>query len=481
MEKQLISDQTKKNPPFASAPRSPRLRIGLSQVWVRFLLALGGLALAFMAALFSTVSREAGSVWETFVLASVALLLATFVGLTTVPYLARRVVANRLREAMDYEITRAGLIYVLITVVIGIAAINTGNNLLYVVVAALLAAIVVSGVASALVLRNLELDVRLPEHVFAGRPMLARLLLRNTSSWLPSFSVRIVPAKRKNKEHWRWEAYTFGWPRNRTPQEQWFHLPDRRLRRTREELEKPILQQSVYFPFLAPLQELRADLELNFAARGRYCERNFGLATRFPFSFLMKTRRINLAREIVVYPVVEPAEKFLEVLPMVTGEFEAFVSGRGYDLYRIREYMPDDSARHVDWKATARTGALKVREFSREDERKLRIVFDNPPPGLLPPLAYEQAVRLAASLGWHFYHEDVEVSFVAPGLGPTHDVFVFLRYLALVQPQEATPVFNRLRASEDYNLIVTARASTDMPATLAARSYVISVDASRKA
>jgi uncharacterized protein (DUF58 family) len=441
---------------------------------VRFLVALVGLILAFAAALFSTVSREAGSVWGTVLLASVALLLATFVGLTTVPYLARRVVASRVREAMDYDVTRAGMIYILISVVIGIAAINTGNNLLYVIVAALLSAILVSGVASALVLRSLSLDVHLAEHVFAARPMLARLLLRNDSSWLPSFSVRVVPAKRKKKDSWRWEPQTFGWPRNRAPQNQWFHLPDRRLRRVHEELEKPILKESVYFPFLSPEQELRADLELSFPARGRYCEKNFGLATRFPFSFLMKTRRINLAREVIVYPAVDPADQFLEVLPMVTGEFEAFVSGRGNDLYLIREYTPDDSARHVDWKATARTGALKVREFSREDERKLRIVFDNPAPGVLPPAVYEQAVRLAASLGWHFHHEDVEVSFVAPGLEPTEDVFAFLRYLALVEPQEATPVFSRLRASDDYNLIVSVRPASELPTALAARSYVIS-------
>jgi uncharacterized protein (DUF58 family) len=460
-----------------SVPESASSRflpIGLSQVWVRFLVAIVGLILAFTAALFSTVSREAGSVWGTVLLASVALLLATFVGLTTVPYLARRVVASRVREAMDYDVTRAGMIYILISVVIGIAAINTGNNLLYVIVAALLSAILVSGVASALVLRSLSLDVHLAEHVFAARPMLARLLLRNDSSWLPSFSVRVVPAKRKKKDSWRWEAYTFGWPRNRAPQNQWFHLPDRRLRRVHEEQENPILRESVYFPFLAPEQELRADLELSFPARGRYCEKNFGLATRFPFSFLMKTRRVNLAREVIVYPAVDPADQFLEVLPMVTGEFEAFVSGRGNDLYLIREYMPDDSARHVDWKATARTGALKVREFSREDERKLRIVFDNPAPGVLSPVAYEKAVRLAASLGWHFHHEDVEVSFVAPGLEPTEDVFAFLCYLALVEPQEATPVFSRLRASDDYNLIVSVRVASELPAALSARSYVIS-------
>jgi len=461
------------------APGFPQLR--LSQVWVRFLLAIFGLALAFGAALFSTILGESGNLWGTIILASAALLLAAFVGLTTVPYLARRVVASRVREAMDYDVTRAGLIYILISVVIGIAAINTGNNLLYVVVAALLSAILVSGVASAFVLRSLELDVHLPEHVFAARPLLARLLLRNTSSWLPSFSVRVVPAKRKVriKDRWQWEPYTLGLPRNRAPQNQWLRLPDRRLRRVREQAEKPILQESVYFPFLAPGQELRADLEIKFPARGRYCEKNFGLATRFPFSFLMKTRRINLAREVIVLPIVESADQFLEVLPMVTGEFEAFVSGRGNDLYLIRDYMPDDSARHVDWKATARTGALKVREFSREDERKLRIVFDNPAPGVLPPEVYERGVRLAASLGWHFHHEDVEVSFVAPGLEPTEDVFTFLRYLALVDPQEATPVFSRLRASDDYNLIVTARAKSEMPTALAARSYVISLGEAR--
>src|SRR5450755_168956 len=474
-ENPVISERTQNSPQNSAAPGLPWLR--LSQVWVRFLLAIVGLMLAFATALFSTVARESGSVWGTVILASAALLLATFVGLTTVPYLARRVVASRVREAMDYDVTRAGMIYILITVVIGIAAINTGNNLLYVVVAALLSAILVSGIASALVLRNLTLDVHLPENVFAGRPMLARLLLQNPSSWLPSFSVRIVPAKRKSKSKasWRWEASTFGWPRHRAPQNQWFRLPDRRLRRVREEEEKPILQESVYFPFLAPLQELRADLEITFPARGRYCEKNFGLATRFPFAFLMKTRRINLPREVIVYPEVESTEQFHEVLPMVTGEFETFVRGRGNDLYLIREYMPNDSARHVDWQATARTGALKVREFSREDERKLRIVFDNPEPGVLTPELYERAVRLVASLGWHFHHEDVEVSFVAPGLEPTEDVFVFLRYLALVEPAEATPVFSRLRASEDYNLIVTARDAGEIPAALTGRSYVISL------
>ncbi|MGB9491332.1 MAG: hypothetical protein WCA92_12785, partial [Terriglobales bacterium] len=98
-----------------------------------------------------------------------------------------------------------------------------------------------------------------------------------------------------------------------------------------------------------------------------------------------------------------------------------------------------------------------------------------PAPGVLEPRTYERAVRLAASLAWHFYHEDVEVSFVAPGMNPTADVFGFLHYLALVEPQEATPVFNRLGAGGDYNVIVSARERSQIPADFLASAYVISL------
>ena len=113
------------------------------------------------------------------VLASIALVLAVVVGLTTVPYLARRVAGARIRDAFNYDVTAWESCTSWLVLVVGIAALNTGNNLLYVIVAALLAAILVSGVASAIVLRDLELDVRLPEHVFAGRAVLGKIVLRN--------------------------------------------------------------------------------------------------------------------------------------------------------------------------------------------------------------------------------------------------------------------------------------------------------------
>jgi len=415
------------------------------------------------------------------------------VGLITVPYLARRVAVERLRESFDYDVTRAGVVYVLVTLVIGIAALNTGNNLLYIVVAAMLAAILVSGVVSAWVLRWLELDVRLPEHVFAGRAVLGRIVLHNPRRFLPSFSIRVVSTRKKRKKpekQWQWEAATFVFPFNRPPEEQWLRLPDRRLRRITVVAPPPgIFQGMAYFPFLPPKSEVAADLELRFEHRGRYREDSFGLATRFPFAFLTKTRHVALKREILVYPRIEPTDEFFEILPLVRGEWESFVRGRGSDLYRIREYMPEDSARHVDWKATAKSGSLKVREFAREDERKLCIVFDNPEPGLISEQAYEKAVNLAASLAWHFSEQDAELSFVASGHPRTRDLHEFLAQLAVIKPGAGTETaagraqrtsiadaFLTLNSdSGDYNIVVTARQRGSLPGGLWNSSYFVFV------
>jgi len=479
------------------------LQSASAEVWVKFLLALVGLGLAFGAALLSTASGEAGHLWASVLLASLALLMAAFVGLVTVPFLARRVAVERLRQTFHYEVTKAGVVYVLVTLVIGIAALNTGNNLLYIVVAAMLAAILVSGLVSAMGLRSLELEVRLPEHVFAGRPVVGGIVLRNPRRFLPSFSIRVLPArkdkKRKARKQWRWERTTFVFPLNRAPENQWVRLRDWKVRWI-EVLPPPpgIFEGMIYFPYLPPGSDLTADLELCFERRGLYRESSFGVATRFPFAFLTKTRDVALEREILVYPTVEPPDELFEILPLVRGEWESFVRGRGSDLYRIREYMPEDSARHVDWKATAKSGSLKVREFSREDERKLCIVFDNPAAGVVSERAYERAVNLAASLAWHFSEQDAEVSFVVPGHGRGTDLHEFLARLAVIEPRGNPQAGEELRdgmlrevrrkvSQEDvlrgidlgttgeYNIILTARPRGSLPTALWNCSYFVFV------
>jgi len=306
---------------------------------------------------------------------------------------------------------------------------------------------------------------------------------------VPSFSIRVVSTRKVKKtpeKEWQWEVTTFAFPFNRPAEQQWLKLPDRRLRRVAVIPPPPgIFQGMAYFPYVPPRAELSADLELKFEQRGRYREDSFGLATGFPFSFLTKTRHVSLRREVLVYPRIESTEAFFEILPQVRGEWESFVRGRGADLYRIREYMPEDSARHVDWKATAKSGSLKVREFAREDERKLCIVFDNPEKGQVSDAAYEKAVDLAASLAWHFSEQDAELAFVMPGHPRTEDLHEFLAWLAVVeagtgQQGEEMPAADVLRdlnsgQSDHYNVVITARSKVDLPGFLSNGSYVVHV------
>jgi hypothetical protein len=160
---------------------------------------------------------------------------------------------------------------------------------------------------------------------------------------------------------------------------------------------------------------------------------------------------------------------------MITGEFQSFVRGRGYDLYRIRDYMPEDSARHVDWKSTAKSGSPKVREFTREDERKMRLVFDNPACGAISNERYENAVRLTASLAWHFSaEEDTDASFASQEYTGGPDLYQFLRFLALVEPgADAASAIDSLHPSDDYNVIITCRPHGSIPTALWACSYFV--------
>lgn len=445
-----------------------RRRLHIPEVWMRFLVAVVGLALAFGAALFSTVSRESGNVWATAILAGGALLLATLVGLTTVPYLARRVVAGASwQDAFDFEVTKAGIAYVVVTLLVVVAALNTGNNLLYVVVSALLAAVLASGLASAATLRRLELEVRLPERVFAEQNVAGRLSLHNQRAWFPSLSVSVSgQPRRKSRRRWRREEGRFVFPPNRPPEQQWLNLPDIQLRRVPAVPDPPaVFEGTAYFPLVAAGRAAHADLQLLFPRRGLFQQQAFVLATRFPFGLLSKRRRIRATHEVLVYPAVRPLKTLFQDSPLLSGELEALVRGQGSDLYGIREHLPEDSARFVDWKATAKSGQVKVREFTREDDRRLCLVFDNPAAGQLPAEQYERAVSLAASLGVHFASSLAGISYWVRDR-ETHELDQFLAELAVVEPAPLPEPLDRLSASARFWLIVSARRPEAVPPAL---------------
>jgi uncharacterized protein (DUF58 family) len=443
------------------------------EAWQRFFMAVAGLGLAFAAAVFSSVARESGNLLATAIFAISALFLALIVGLLTVPFLFRRVAAARMKDAFDYELTRVGVVYLLVCLVIGIAALNTANNLLFIVLAAMLAAIIVSGLASAAVLRRLELDVIVPKNAFAKVPVQLRVNLINPRLWMPAFSVKVFTPvdKKKQRRSWQWKKTEFVFPKKK----RWLKLPDYTLSRKRPPpWQARILTRPVYFTFVAPQSTAGTELEVAFPRRGHYSQEGFSVATRFPFSFLVKSRRVTLERDLVVYPSLLEPDDFLDVLPMITGDFASYMRGRGTELYRIREATPQDPGRFVDWKATAKTGQLKVREFTREDERRLRLVFDNPEPGHIAAPAYERAVSMAASLACHFNTENIDLSYAGSCYEGGLRLADFLHYLATVQPESRDPQFlDALPVSLDYNVILTSRKPGSLPSALWHSSYVI--------
>ena len=434
-------------------------KIARQAMWVRFLLAFCCLILAFASALFSTVAREQGHFWATLAMASLALLLATIVGLTTVPVLARQVVGNRVRDAFQFDVTRVGIFYVISIVLIGIAALNTGNNLLYIVVAVMLGAILISGIASAVILRNVQLEVRVVDRVFAGQPVKAIVRVRNMRKRLPLFSLAVKPIAPEKSNGWQWVRSTFAFPPGRKDDRVWLTLPDRQLRRVPITSAAPGLDcREVYFPFIMAGEEQSAEIEVIFAKRGCYQSGMFGIGTRFPFAFLAKTRNVRLANPVVVYPRLQPGATAM-VSPQIGGEIETLSRGQGSELYRVREYLAQDSVRRVDWKATAKAGSLMVREFIRDDEARVRIVFDNPAAGLISEAHYENGVSVAASLAWQLTREGTNISYLAPGLQAGQDLDDFLKYLATVEPAEEELLWDRVPQDSALNLIVTTRSA----------------------
>ena len=160
--------------------------------WKKFAFSLAALGVAFLLAIYSRIFREDGRLAATAVSATLALLLAGYVAITAVPYLARRSSLRWLRVSIDYKLTREGIAFIVLIFVLAIAGLNTGNNLLYMVLASLLAAILMSGFLSMAVLTGVGLEVMLPDHVFARRPVPARITLRNQKKLMPSFSITLT-------------------------------------------------------------------------------------------------------------------------------------------------------------------------------------------------------------------------------------------------------------------------------------------------
>lgn len=253
----------------------------------------------------------------------------------------------KLRPPRRLKFTREGRYFVAISVGIGLAAINTGNNLLYLLLGWLLSVIIASGILSEQVLRNLRIQRRPPPRIFAGQPFLMEISVENTKRSLASYSIEVE-----------------------------------------DRIADGMLDKKCYFLKVPSGRTQRTSYRHIFARRGLYRFTGFRVGTKFPFGLFRKSRDIDVGKDVVVYPQVHPI-----TVPSPrahhAGHDTARRLGRRGEFFGLREYRDGDDRRDIHWRSTARTGRPLVREYEDESQKRATILLDN----ALPPEARQNSKK----------------------------------------------------------------------------------------
>lgn len=270
------------------------------------------------------------------------------------------------------QLTREGLGFIMILIGVGLGAINTGNNLLYLILAMCCSFIVVSGVLSEMSLKKLSVQGEAPAYLYAQEPGSLKLKLSNHKKWEPSYSIRIKAAQSPQPFTLEPEPYFFFIPSGAT-------------------IEKPLM--------------------LTAQKRGHLKIATCRLATRFPFGFFYKTKTIPFKLETVVFPAIHHVK--LPEQSEAGLEGEGTVQPRGEELHAVREFQPGDSLSSVHWKSSAKTGKLRVKEFQSHNLQSYTVFLNLTHPTTNQPVqeeALEERVSEAASLIYHLIQRGHEVS-----------------------------------------------------------------------
>jgi uncharacterized protein (DUF58 family) len=303
---------------------------------------------------------------------------------------------NLLRPPRRLRFTPEGTRFIIVALAIGVAAINTGNNLLYLILAMMLSMIILSGILSEISLRMVDVNRSLPREVFAGRPFLVRITASNRKRVFPSVSL------------------------------------------TFQDYIEGTAAGSRYFLKIPANGKLTDSCQLTLGKRGVQTFRGGRLSTRYPFGLFLKSKEAGEESEVLVYPRIMDVKELLSESGVDEGEIESRIKGRGTDLYGLRGYLLGDDMRSIHWKTSAKLARLYVREFEREDARRATLILDDCiPEGFEAPL--EKSISIAASLASHFLYKGYQVGLMTSteevplGIG-TDQLYRILRVLALITP-----------------------------------------------
>lgn len=290
--------------------------------------------------------------------------------------------------------TKIGTTYLVTTIVLAIAAVNTGNNALYLGVALMLGSLVLSGVASKGGLKHLHVEIAGMDDVWAGRPAHGMVRVRNDSR---IWNVRDVVL-------------------------------------TSEALAEPIV-----IPLLRRRQTVEAAASFLFTKRGLAHVHAIDSYTRYPFGFFLKKRRVRMSSDVVVYPRILGDDAAHDRFRPLPGEQSvANRPGAGSEIHSFREYVTGDSLRHVHWKKSASLGRWIMKQTDAEAAKSVHVVVDPYKPATVSDDGFEQMIAEAATFVWHAVQQNFDVTLCLPRVTlrarenePASPLF---RALALLEP-----------------------------------------------
>jgi hypothetical protein len=261
--------------------------------------------------------------------------------------------------------TALGSRFIMVTLAVGVAAVNSGSNLLYLIVAMMLSMMLISGILSDLVLWSIHVDRKVPPEIYAGSPFPLRFKLKNSNKLATSYALAV---SQKNKEGSKTAgAFVFR---------------------------------------LGPGEEGDAQALETIAKRGRWTTSGYEIATRYPFGLFRKAVLVRREESCTVYPKIRPLPTGLSegLSRSLSGETQSKQKGQGTDLRSLREYSFPEDARGIHWKASARSGRLLTKEYEAQERQAVAVLIDNLVPVNQPDVYaehFEEAVSLAASFIRH--------------------------------------------------------------------------------
>ncbi len=255
--------------------------------------------------------------------------------------------------------TRAGWSFFAFTFGVGFAALNTGNNLLYLVLALMLSFLVLSGVLSEAALRGIRVRRRLPAELFAGRSARVALEIQNTQRRVAAFAIvvedRAAEPGGVDRASGRCVALRVG----------------------------PRASEVRSYAF-EPRQ------------RGPLCFRGFVVSTRFPFGLFSKSLRLDAQEQTLVYPALERVPTPRNDAPASSGGARPLPrDGAGDAADELRDFASGDPARRIHWRASSRARRLLVRRRVGDESAELEVLLHTA--GSEPGLAFERRISRAAS------------------------------------------------------------------------------------